>query len=1071
MIQHYKSHSASDVSSAINAVGRLDTEQNVGSTNTVPPAQHTTPLANDNTHTVPSVETAPSSQDAQTPPRIQRIDCHPLISTDDSPQFSSPVSSPSALNPLPSVNSFTLASAVGRDNDVASIGDQPTSPASAFFATWAPRFEACQTLHELEGALGDCALQWRANGPTQYRAGSEPSPTDDITRPTHKPRCQNRQQQKARKRKRLDKKQASRLQTLFNTYPRRAVKEVLGEKSQEYKGSLEDAKTYLKLTYHRNEPSVEELQAARVTFDNCSWKSLSDVDRVYLNTPPNKTEIAQKLKRAVNTAPGEDKLEYRHIKALDPHGRLLEVLYAAVWKLGIPGQWKSSKTILIFKKGDDSDISNFRPISLLSTIYKLFSSVITSKLVRVASLYEWLSPEQKGFLPGVRGIQEHTHILQSAIDDAKANKKCISICWLDLSNAFGSLPHGSLYQLFDSLPLPEQLREILKDIYSNTSASFCVGKSSIKISPSAGVRQGDALSTIVFNLAAEALVRAAKSNLNSGYQLFETTLKTTAYADDIALISSSTSEMQPIIDSLVNQAGRIGLQFNAKKCAQLTLAKGKHSDSTSVLQGSPLRVIKEDEFELYLGIPIGCRLTFRLTTSLPTLLEKLADSLLAPWQKLEVFRAYLLPSLSHQLSSGRVKKGPLDELDSRCKAFLRQVANVPPNNSNTFFYADRSVGGLGSTPISSEADIWTFAKAAQLLDSADPSTRSLARSQLRSVVLEALGLPSNSDPPQMSAFLSGEKTGGLYRVRHGTGRQSFWSLARHAADRLKLQIDVSDSSTSSIITVDDVSVVSAKVVRGLRTAIRARWTTRHLACCHQGRVASGLALDVKSKDIAWMTSWRTGLSFQDWHQIHRARLNLLPVRGRPGSMLMDKNCRHCRSYTETTAHVINGCKHSLLAVRQRHNEVQNIIVDMLRKKGHTIEVDRCFADSTLRPDITISTINPPILIDVAVTWDDPDSIERAYQEKLQKYQHLGQTFPFIIGSLGSWPATTEAIGRELGINPRTWNSTRRKIRLSAIRGSTTIINNHLAYQETELPQGAQHPEDSDDGEDSGDGSN
>ena len=94
----------------------------------------------------------------------------------------------------------------------------------------------------------------------------------------------------------------------------------------------------------------------------------------------------------------------------------------------------------------------------------------------------------------------------------------------------------------------------------------------------------------------------------------------------------------------------------------------------------PIRALEEGEHETYLGVPIrtrlpGTRLTFRPASDLKEKLVKIADSLLAPWQKLEVFRAHLLPSLSHHLSTGRVQRGFLDELDTRCAEFIRHVSS------------------------------------------------------------------------------------------------------------------------------------------------------------------------------------------------------------------------------------------------------------------------------------------------------------------------------------------------------------------------------------------------------------
>jgi hypothetical protein len=166
---------------------------------------------------------------------------------------------------------------------------------------------------------------------------------------------------------------------------------------------------------------------------------------------PSKEEIAAKIRRATNTAPGADGIEYHDISKLDPDGELLEILYDAVWHLGISADWKITRTIPIYKKGDPADFGNFRPIFLLSTLYKLFSGVIASRLCTVTSINGWLSAEQKGILPGAHGIQEHSILLETAIGEAKHLKKNLT-CWLDLANAFGSLPRDFLEELFVSLP-------------------------------------------------------------------------------------------------------------------------------------------------------------------------------------------------------------------------------------------------------------------------------------------------------------------------------------------------------------------------------------------------------------------------------------------------------------------------------------------------------------------------------------------------------------------------------------------------------------------------------------------
>ena len=120
----------------------------------------------------------------------------------------------------------------------------------------------------------------------------------------------------------------------------------------------------------------------------------------------------------------------------------------------------------------------------------------------------------------------------------------MSVAWLDLCNAFGSVPHTVLLELFHSLPLPDDLKRTLSDIYAGNIMDFVVGNETISIAPLAGVRQGDAMSTTIFNLAAEPLLRAATSDNNSGINLFGHTVKATAYADDIAVLSTSAPAVE-----------------------------------------------------------------------------------------------------------------------------------------------------------------------------------------------------------------------------------------------------------------------------------------------------------------------------------------------------------------------------------------------------------------------------------------------------------------------------------------------------------------------------------------------
>ena len=131
----------------------------------------------------------------------------------------------------------------------------------------------------------------------------------------------------------------------------------------------------------------------------------------------------------------------------------------------------------------------------------------------------------------MKGIQENTFLIESAITEAKKRHYGLHIVWLDLANAFGSLSHSTLNKLFESLPLPAHTSTILKNMYTNTIYEY----KDVKVQPTSRVRQGDCLSLIICNLASEPIIRKAIEI--DVYDLFESKAKLTAYADYLSIVT------------------------------------------------------------------------------------------------------------------------------------------------------------------------------------------------------------------------------------------------------------------------------------------------------------------------------------------------------------------------------------------------------------------------------------------------------------------------------------------------------------------------------------------------------
>ncbi|KAE9412579.1 hypothetical protein Angca_007948, partial [Angiostrongylus cantonensis] len=118
-----------------------------------------------------------------------------------------------------------------------------------------------------------------------------------------------------------------------------------------------------------------------------------------------------------------------------------------------PTQWKTSETVLLFKKGDPRDVGNYRPICLLSVVYKLFTRVILNRIDR--TLHDKQPCEQAGFRKGFSTL-ENTHTLTRRIEVSRVYKRLLCLTFIDLEEAFDSTELEAVMEALGSQGVPTQ---------------------------------------------------------------------------------------------------------------------------------------------------------------------------------------------------------------------------------------------------------------------------------------------------------------------------------------------------------------------------------------------------------------------------------------------------------------------------------------------------------------------------------------------------------------------------------------------------------------------------------------
>jgi hypothetical protein len=186
---------------------------------------------------------------------------------------------------------------------------------------------------------------------------------------------------------------------------------------------------------------------------------------------------------------------------------------------------------------DPTILTNHRPIALVNTIYKLFTSTITAQLANYGEKYQILQNSQEGFRQE-RCTSRQLQTLIAALEDSKLTQQDIYLLYIDFKNAFGSIDHARLLAIMADLGYPQDAINLIGNIYSNSSTMFFgtyFGKTKL-VHIQRGTIQGDTLSPYLFIIFLEPLLRWLKRG-NLGYELktSQYTLNSARYTQPIPL--------------------------------------------------------------------------------------------------------------------------------------------------------------------------------------------------------------------------------------------------------------------------------------------------------------------------------------------------------------------------------------------------------------------------------------------------------------------------------------------------------------------------------------------------------
>lgn len=274
-----------------------------------------------------------------------------------------------------------------------------------------------------------------------------------------------------------------------------------------------------------------------------------------------------------NSTPGPDHIHNLMLLHLNERAKVfLLKIFNHMWDESyIPPEWKHAEIVPIFKTGKNkTNLSSYRPISLISTTMKLFEKLVANRLRWLLTSKSLIHKTQTGFQKN-RSTMDNIVQLDSEIKNAIATKEYAVCVFFDLEQAFDRVWRYKILKIMKEWQLKGNLPRIIQQFLYNRFISVKLNSVTSKKYPlENGVPQGSVLSCLLFLMA-----------INDINEYIPKSLNISLYADDLAIYSKSPNIkflikiIQRAINNLKNWSETNGLYFSKSKTEYIIFNRRK----------------------------------------------------------------------------------------------------------------------------------------------------------------------------------------------------------------------------------------------------------------------------------------------------------------------------------------------------------------------------------------------------------------------------------------------------------------------------------------------------------------
>ena len=427
-------------------------------------------------------------------------------------------------------------------------------------------------------------------------------------------------------------------------------------------------------------------------------------------------------------APGPDTVPNELIKnAPDDLLKCFHHLYTLMFMSATtPAHFKSSNSILLYKKGDPRKIENYRPICLSNTLAKLWTALLAECGSAFAEHFDMLSTSQEGFRPHHNTIRQ-LQLTHNMLVDAKMYSQDIYALYVDLTSAFNSIDHDKMLIIMHKMGFPDAWIDVIADLYDGATTKFlAAGGETDIIHIMRGTLQGDSLSPFLFIMCMEPLIRWCQSG-GRGYRFACTgreepqlTIGSNAYADDLYVPANGHVD-------LARQASKVdmfcewgGLDVNISKCAVTGLLYGSAAQnggdsatskkniamvkkrlSMVKIKGEQLPFLHPDS-ETYRYLGVETTMTMNWKQQKECVMQKVRDrgqkilqSLCSPKQKVQYIQTNIRQYMTYCFPLALFTLQEMEQLDKLLIRLIKSAWGLPMSTPSQVVLEKLSKCGMG----------------------------------------------------------------------------------------------------------------------------------------------------------------------------------------------------------------------------------------------------------------------------------------------------------------------------------------------------------------------------------------